>query len=93
LRDRFDIIFLDTPPTLAVGDARVLARLADALVFVVRWGSTRVDAGRAGIEKLFDLPTPIVGAVVNQVDVKRHAQRSYGDALQYYRKYEHYYRD
>jgi capsular exopolysaccharide synthesis family protein len=93
LRERFDIVILDTPPTLAVGDARVLARLADALVFVVRWGATRVDAGRAGIERLFDLPTPIVGAVVNQVDVKRHAQRSYGDALQYYRKYEHYYRD
>lgn len=93
LRDRFDVVILDTPPTLAVGDARAIARHADAMVYVVRWGSTRIDAGRAGIEKLFDLPTPIVGVAVNQVDVKRHAQRAYGDALQYYRKYEHYYRD
>ena len=93
LRDRFDLVVLDTPPTLAVGDARAIAKMADAMVYVVRWGTTRVDAGRAGIEKLFDLPTPIIGAVVNQVDVKRHSQRAYGDALQYYRKYEHYYRD
>ncbi|MGH8542188.1 MAG: GumC family protein [Gammaproteobacteria bacterium] len=92
LRGRFDLVILDTPPTLAVGDARVLAGLADAVLYVVRWGRTKADASLAGLETLRDAPTTIAGAVLSQVDVKRHAKRVYGDGIQYYRRYAKYYR-
>ena len=93
LRRRFDLIILDTPPTLAVGDARALAGLADAVVLVVRWGTTRVNAAQASLEKLRGIQPPIVGVALNQVDIRRHAKRVYGDAIQYYQRVSHYYHD
>lgn len=37
---RFDIVIIDSPPLLPVVDTRYLARYADAVVHVVRYGST-----------------------------------------------------
>lgn len=91
LEKRFDLVVLDTPPSLAVGDVRALARYADTVVYVVRWGSTPADAAQAGLERLRDLSMNVAGAVVNQVDIRRHAQGAYGDGLQYYKRYSRYY--
>jgi capsular exopolysaccharide synthesis family protein len=93
LRREFDLVILDTPPTLAVGDAQILAGLADVVLLVVRWGATRANAAEAGLEKLRDIQTPIIGVALNQVDVRRHAKRVYGDALQYHQQVSRYYRD
>jgi len=40
LRQDFDVIVLDSPPTLGVSDARTLAAMADGTVLVVRAGVT-----------------------------------------------------
>ncbi|QQA41927.1 GumC family protein [Pelagovum pacificum] len=40
-RGRWDTIILDTPPILAVPDARLLAGHVDSLLLVVRWNRTR----------------------------------------------------
>lgn len=91
LRQQFDVVLLDLPPVLAVSDARVVAPLADAVLFVVQWGSTKEEAVRAGMALLQERNIRLTGAVLNQVDVRRHAGRAYGDALQYYRRYKRYY--
>jgi succinoglycan biosynthesis transport protein ExoP len=36
LRDRFDVVLFDTPPTLQVGDAMALSRSVDGIVIVTR---------------------------------------------------------
>ena len=41
LRERVDIVLLDVPPLLAIGDGLTIARLADALVAVVRSENAR----------------------------------------------------
>lgn len=40
LRQRYDVIVLDTPPVLALPDARLISKIADMTIFAVRWKST-----------------------------------------------------
>jgi succinoglycan biosynthesis transport protein ExoP len=89
----FDCVIIDTPPVLAVPDAKTLARLADAVVLVVRWDRTKRDAAQAALKELQHFSAHVAGAVLNRVDMKRHAQYSYGDAGQYYTQYSAYYRN
>jgi hypothetical protein len=92
LRTRYDYIVLDSPPLLGVVDARLAARLADAVLFVTRWEKTKEAAARTGLENLVDRHTPPIGAVLTQVDVRRHAKRGYGESVQYHSKYAAYYK-
>ena len=38
---QFDLIVIDSPPAVVVADAAILARFADVVLHVVRWGRTR----------------------------------------------------
>jgi Mrp family chromosome partitioning ATPase len=40
-RAQFDAIVIDSPPAMVVADAAILARFADVVLHVVRWGRTR----------------------------------------------------
>ena len=91
LRVYYDYIVLDSPPVLGMVDAKLLARLADAVLFVVRWEATEERAAQTGLKNLVDRHTPPIGAVLTQVDVRRHAKRAYGEAVQYHSRYEKYY--
>lgn len=92
LRQRYDYIVLDSPPLLAVTDARLLALHTDATVFVVRWERTKVDAATAGLKVLRDAGVRVAGVVLTQVHLKKHARLRYGDGVQYYKSYSSYYR-
>ncbi len=91
LRSRYNYIILDAPPMLGLADTRIAARLADAVLFAVRWGKTNDEVAVNAVDQLLESRTPIAGAVLTQVDVRSHTKRAYGDALQYYGKYEKYY--
>ena len=41
LKSAFDLIVIDSSPVLAVSDSRILSRIADKTIFVVRWAETR----------------------------------------------------
>jgi capsular exopolysaccharide synthesis family protein len=51
-RKTFDVVVVDTSPLIPVVDGLYIARLVDAAVFVVRWGSTRQQDAKAGIGSL-----------------------------------------
>ena len=88
---RYDLILLDAPPLLAVSDAVILSHFVDAIIFAVRWEFTARDAVRNALELLRKAGAPIGGAVLTQVDVKRHAYYGYGDYASYYGRYGSYY--
>jgi polysaccharide biosynthesis transport protein len=91
LRSRYKLIVLDVPPILGITDARIAMHLADAVLFVVRWGKTKTEVAQNGIAALHECRAPIAGAVLTQVDMDAHAKGAYGDAAAYYGDYKRYY--
>ena len=90
LAGQFDLVFLDTPPLMAVTDARITARLADYIIFLVRWEQTPRELAANALKLLRDTSSH-VGVVLSQVNVRRHAKYGYGDYGTYYSKYRNYY--
>jgi polysaccharide biosynthesis transport protein len=84
LRQEYDLIIIDSPPTLAVADAMVLSAQADAILFAVRWGSTPRAAVKLGLRRLHALPhSAAVGAVLTMVDARVHSRSGYEDSAFY----------
>jgi len=91
LTQRFDQVIIDTPPCLAVVDSLVLARLAERVVHVVRWGVTRRESVRAAAQMFDGIDRARIGIVLSQVDIKRHAADGYGDSAFYHQSLNRYY--
>ncbi|PXA84193.1 hypothetical protein DMC47_41255 [Nostoc sp. 3335mG] len=67
-RALYDFVVMDLPPVLGVADARLLAAMADANVFVVRWGSTPPEAASLALSSLDADGVNVHGAVYTMVD-------------------------
>ena len=93
VRHRYDLVIVDTPPIMAVADAGPLAKVADAVLFVVRWGHTPRETVKAALRKLAIVDVKVTGIVLSQVDLKRQATYGYGDYGYHYDKYKSYYAD
>jgi succinoglycan biosynthesis transport protein ExoP len=73
LRQQFDWIIIDAPPVMAVTDAAILSNSATGVVFVVGAEMTSRRNAGAAVEHLQAARAKFVGAVLNRVDLKRHA--------------------
>jgi len=78
LRSRFETIIIDTPPVALVSDALALAEHSDGIVLVIRAHSTSRRLVAQSIQSFSRVSTPIIGTIVNQLDVKR-ARKYYGE--------------
>jgi succinoglycan biosynthesis transport protein ExoP len=78
LRQHYDLIVIDAAPVLPVSDTRLLARLADKVVYVVKWDATPREAVMSGVKLLREAGADIAGTVLNQADLRRHAIYGYG---------------
>ncbi|MBL1385748.1 MAG: polysaccharide biosynthesis tyrosine autokinase [Colwellia sp.] len=86
LKQTYDHIIIDTPPTQAVSDALVIAQNTDSVIYVVKADLTRIKPIKAGIERLFESKAHIAGVVVNQVEItKSKEEHNYG----YYDYYDY----
>lgn len=70
LRDRFDMIVIDTPPLLPVTDAAVLAVQADGVVLIARYGKTKWTEVDAAITTLSTVDARLLGCVLNMAPAK-----------------------
>lgn len=77
VRNDFDIILIDTPPMSYISDARVLGRLADGVVLVIRAGLTRRDEALAAKERLAADGTRLLGTILNAWDARSKSRYSY----------------
>ena len=87
-RDQFDTVVIDTPPMVNLADARVVARLGDGLILVVRSGSTTRDAALLATSRLAEDGIPILGTILNFWNPKSPGQAYYRS---YYSGYYSYY--
>ena len=68
LRERFEVILIDSPPVLPVTDPVILARIVDGVIIVARCQATsRAELQRA-ISSLRQGDTNLLGVVLNEVD-------------------------
>ncbi len=91
LREQYDHVVIDTPPTLSVTDAVVMATCADSVVLVIRSGHTTKQALRRSRELLGRVNARVSGVLLNAVDL---ASPDYYYYYEYQGKYGHgYYRE
>ena len=82
LRDSFDIIYMDAPPLLPVIDSALLSKLADKVVFVVRWRTTPRNIAIRASQLIDNQSRKISGVALNGINV---------DQLMSYDPYSTYY--
>jgi polysaccharide biosynthesis transport protein len=97
LWEEYDCVIIDGRPLLGSIESRVLLSLVDRLLFVIRWGHTRRDLAYNALGSLRNScslgnglrHSPI--AILEQVDLKKHAKYRYGDIGECLIKYRRYY--
>jgi Mrp family chromosome partitioning ATPase len=91
LRDSYDCVMIKAPPVLGRSETRLLANLANEILFVVKWGSTKREfvqralgllRNNAALAMAPELQS--VSAVITQVDLGKHAGYGYGDVCEYF---------
>ncbi|MGG5822249.1 GumC family protein [Falsiroseomonas sp. HW251] len=93
VRRDYDLVVLDAPPALAMADARVVSRLADATLLCVKWRDTPRSVVRNSLALLEDAKARVVGAALTQVDAKLHRRSGYADSEVYHPRYSGYFRE
>jgi polysaccharide biosynthesis transport protein len=85
---RYDRVIFDSPPIGVVTDAAILSKLVDGTVLIFKSLLTTRDAARHAVGVLRDIDAPILGAVLNDLDL---ANKKYGrHYYHYYQKYGYY---
>ncbi|HZF75432.1 MAG TPA: polysaccharide biosynthesis tyrosine autokinase [Acetobacteraceae bacterium] len=93
VRRDYDLVVLDAPPALAMADARVVSRLADATLLCVKWRDTPRSVVRNSLALLEDAKARVVGVALTQVDAKVHRRSGYADSEVYHPRYSGYFRE
>ena len=84
MRQEFYMVIIDTPPMLHMPDARLLGRLADGVILVVRSAQTAREAAAAASQRLMEDGSRVLGTILNEWDPRRASGYGYGYTYQYY---------
>ncbi|NOZ02317.1 MAG: polysaccharide biosynthesis tyrosine autokinase [Deltaproteobacteria bacterium] len=96
LKERYDTVILDSPPVIPVSDPRILCRLVDGMLLVVKVGRTTNDSLQVVRRELSAVSARVLGVLLNDLDVSRRGYGyGYGYMYGYYGgdKYGYYGRD
>lgn len=63
--NEFDLVLFDTPPVLAVTDAKILANLCEGSLLVIKSGQTEIEKVQKVKEQLASAKGKLLGAVLN----------------------------
>jgi capsular exopolysaccharide synthesis family protein len=86
LQEQFDVVIVDTPPSVALSDAVTLSRYVDGILLVVKEQSVSRAVVKQTIETFKQVDAKILGVVLNNVDLQRS-----GSKYKYYYAYRDYY--
>lgn len=95
----YDFVIVDSPPVLLVSDSLSIAKCVDDTIYAVRWAATPRKVVAAGVKRLADSSTRVIGAVLTMAQGHRkgyysYSYGSYGYGPEPYglsSKYSHYY--
>jgi capsular exopolysaccharide synthesis family protein len=92
LRSEYDLVILDAPPTMAISDARILATLADTVIYCVQWRETVQSVVMNGVRALTSVGANVTGIALTQVNFKMQARSEYVGSEEYARGYSGYFK-
>ncbi len=78
LRDRYDLVVIDTAPLMLVSDSIALLTKVDGVLLVSRMGVNRRDTAREIRDTLAGLRAPLLGVIANCVPTRPVARYRYG---------------
>jgi succinoglycan biosynthesis transport protein ExoP len=84
LKERADVLLLDSPPATILSDAVILATQSEAVLLVIDVLKTRRDAAKRAVDALRQVNARILGLVMNRVPAR-------GRGYYYYHYYYYYY--
>jgi len=70
LKRESDVVLIDCPPMLHLADARVLGRLADGVILVIRAGKTSQEAAVSAVQRFNEDGTRVLGTILNDWNLK-----------------------
>jgi succinoglycan biosynthesis transport protein ExoP len=77
LKNHFDYIILDGPPTLPVSDSCILANKVDGVIFAVKAESTKIKVSKEAVSRLQKLNANLIGTVLTVAEPNKMSY--YGD--------------
>jgi succinoglycan biosynthesis transport protein ExoP len=87
LRQRYELIVLDSPPLVPLVDGRALAEHADQIVMALAWDKTPRDAAVDAANMLGPVRDRILGTVLTRVDLHRLRHYDYYGSSAYIKPY------
>ena len=78
MKSRYDLIVLDSPPVLPVPDARLIAKLSDKVIYVVRSSSTPSSTVEAGLRLFKNIGVSVDGITLTQINKRDGYGYGYG---------------
>ena len=86
LRREYDVVLVDTAPMMLLADARMLGRIADGAVLVLRAGHTTLAQAQVAVQRLAEDGTRVLGTVLNGWDPNTASGTDYADSYSEYKK-------
>ena len=96
LKEKFEMVIIDTPPVLAVTDPCSVAPRVDGVVVCMRLSRHTRELGRRTLEQLREVGGNVGGIVINGVeerDAYGYGSYRYSDYRYYYKNYNYKYGD
>ncbi len=83
LKETFDFILIDCPPLGSVADALTVSKYCDGSILVVRSGDTPKRMVNNSVQALKRASSPLLGIVLNRIDMRKGSSSYYKDYAQY----------
>jgi len=71
LEQNYDVIICDSPPLMSVADARILSRVVNGTILVLRAKFTTHELASKAVKMLHDVNASILGTVINALELKK----------------------
>ncbi|MFW6129846.1 MAG: polysaccharide biosynthesis tyrosine autokinase [Atribacterota bacterium] len=84
-KKEYDRIIFDSPPVSAISDGLILSRKVDGVIFVIQYNKFSKDSIMKGKDKLKEIGANVIGAVLNNFNIKK---ENYGSDHYYYYSYK-----
>jgi succinoglycan biosynthesis transport protein ExoP len=87
IKDFFDMVIIDTPPSAQLSDASLVGKISDGVLLVVASGETDIQAAMNAKKALVNVGAKILGVVLTKIDQKS------GSYYRYYYSNKYYYEE